>query len=72
MEENEIGAFLERNGFKKISKHQWQNDVVIGISDKCFVITHGFGETVFSKEFSLYWLIGYLTYNGFLNKEYVQ
>lgn len=71
--ENEIGGFLERNNFKKVSSKQWQNDFcVVAISDNCYIITHGYGDTVFSSDHNLYWLIGYLTYNEFLSREYVK
>ena len=69
----EIGGFLERNGFKKHTETQWSNEwVVVGITDEDFILTHGFGQTTFSKDFNIYWLIGYLTYNGFLTQNYVK
>ncbi len=72
---NDVIAFLTMNGFKNTSINSLSNGV-------CFVILHedhysvtGFFDgkedsTMYSKDLNIYWLIGVLTYYGFIRGDY--
>ena len=65
-------AFLKANRFKETRKNVWSND-------KCDVVHTGGGYTVADKtggiispDENIYWLIGVLTYYGYMDKNYKQ
>ena len=72
---NLVGKFLLKNGFTKSSENTYTND-------KCDVGLHFDDEiyeiyiikddaSMFSTDLNIYWLIGCLTYNELMNKDYI-
>jgi len=65
--------FLINNGFKKdphdsntfINKH-----CNITLTGYCYDIVTNDGDFISSDDYNIYWLIGYLTYYGYINKNY--
>jgi len=70
-----IVNFLTLNGFFAVSfpsDNILKNDkctVEISICDDCYGVTTPTGTT-YSNGLSIYWLIGFLTYNDLMNKNY--
>ena len=68
---NDIIWFLKKNGFKRMEKNSYANDRVnVVIEKNGFAIANGEGTAMYSKGHSIYWLIGVLTYYGFIDKNY--
>lgn len=68
---NKIIEFLKKNGFKSGHKNVYYNGkctVVITLID--FEVYHN-GYYISSPNLEIYWLIGYLTYNGLIDKNYI-
>ena len=67
-----ISPILKKNGFKKIAKRTYSNKkctVVINKKESYYAVTDEEG-TVFSPTLEIYWLIGYLTWNDLIDKDY--
>ena len=71
---NEVREFLKVNEFKKDKKNIYSNNkcsVVIG--DRYYIITSAEnGSKMYSEKLNIYWLIGVLTYYGYMDKNYKQ
>jgi len=66
-----INQFLIKNDFKIVGN--------TAINDKCKIIIHSkyyeltyYDKKLFSLDLNIYWLIGVLTYNKLINKNYEQ
>jgi hypothetical protein len=73
----DIHDFLKLNGFNKT--HTILIDSTIYSNGKCTVaispsnyIVGVNGHLLYSDDLNIYWLIGVLTYSGFIDKEYKQ
>jgi len=69
---NEVIGFLKRNGFERMEKNSYAND-------KCNVtfeeygyygVSDNEGNTMYSTNLEIYWLIGVLTYYDYIPKNY--
>lgn len=71
-----IFNFLGENHFRKIKgeKNKMQNNscIITLTSDGYEVFDKKTASTVYSNNHNIYWLIGYLTYYGHMDKEYKQ
>lgn len=70
---NEVIRFLKNNGFKKIEPKSYVNDkcnVIIDING--YWVANNNGDTMYSDNFNIYWLIGVLTYYNYIDKNYKQ
>jgi hypothetical protein len=68
----QVKYFLENNGFIETEKNTFKNE-------KCIVKSSFDGYEVsfdecscYSNDFSIYWLIGYLTYYNLIDKNYIK
>ena len=65
--------FLVANGFKKVEKNSYANDKCnVVITKNFYEVSNNDGETMYSNNLNIYWLIGVLTYYGYMNKNYKQ
>lgn len=64
-----IENFLIKNDFKKSKNVYTNNNCSVIIYDSNIGVRHGVGET-FCKSHNLYWIIGYLTWFGLIDKNY--
>ena len=65
--------FLKKNGFEKIEPSSYVNDRCnVVFEDNHYAVADNEGNTMYSKDESIYWLIGVLTYYGFMDKNYNQ
>lgn len=70
--QKQIGPFLKLNGFT------WQKQDKAFINDYCsiqiqengYAVCDNDGSVWYSHDFTIYTLIGYLTYYGLMNKNY--
>ena len=61
--------FLEKNGFKQVKKQHFQKDsCTVIIHDMCYEVNDG--KSAYGPNLEIYWLIGYLTYYGYMDKNY--
>ena len=66
--------FLKLNGFKHIEKNSYATDsgCNVVIEKDGYAVADSEGGTMYSKDHNIYWLIGVLTYYGYINKNYNQ
>jgi hypothetical protein len=70
---NHVSPFLELNGFTKTGENVWSNELCsVEINENEYIITNNEGWTMYSTSHSIYWLIGILTYCGYMKKDYKQ
>lgn len=70
-EVSKITAFLEKNGFANEEAGVYINDYCsVDTQYDCLAVCNNHGTAIYADDYSLYWLIGVLTYNGFLTKDY--
>lgn len=73
-----ITEFLKRNGFKKTDINNYTNNkcsvsiVTDDPNNVYYAISDNDGGMMYSKDINIYWLIGYLTYCGYIDKNYIQ
>jgi hypothetical protein len=68
---NPVIEFLLRNGFEYIEENSYANAYCNVVLEKDhYAVADNMGGTVYSYNLNIYWLIGTLTYNGFINKNY--
>jgi len=69
-----IGSFLERNGFKNVSKSGWANEkCIVTILENCYQIqfTNFDGDwEFFTDSLHIPSLVGTLTWNDLLDRNY--
>ena len=69
----DVIAFLKKNGFKRIEKNSYANNMCnVVISKTGYEVANNNGDTMYSENLQIYWLIGMLTYYGFMDKNYNQ
>ena len=67
-----IIAFLKMNGFKRMEKNSYANDLCnVGLHQDGYVIANNKGHTMYTYDFTIYPLIGILTYYELMNKNYL-
>jgi len=70
---NAVKAFLRANGFSRSKKNIYINDKCsIVINRVCYTVIYNKREMMFSNNLNIYWLIGVLTYYGYMDKDYKQ
>ena len=71
----DVENFLLKNGFEKIHRKipSYKNNkcTIMIVMDKFYSIRYIKGK-VYSDDLNIYWLIGFLTYNGLMDKNYIQ
>lgn len=66
-----LANFLLANGFKKIEKHHYANDMCgVVLTDTNIEVASNNGHVMYSVDQNIYWLIGNLTYRGFIPMVY--
>lgn len=69
----EIEPFLFKNNFQKIDTNVYSNDYCsIAIEEDEYAICDNEGNTYYTEDHRIYHLIGYLTYCGYMDKNYKQ
>lgn len=71
---NPVKHFLKKNGFKRISNNEYGNEkccVEFSIAG-WYVVVNMEGDTMYSNDNNIYWLIGVLTYYGYMDKDYIK
>lgn len=64
--------FLKMNGFKSMELGSYANDKCnVVITPNNYEVANNNGDVVYSKDHSIYWLIGVLTYYRYIPKDYV-
>lgn len=68
-----IGKFLSANGFNLIEDdNHFANDMCgVVITKTNIEVANNNGDVRYSKDLDMYWLIGILTFHGYLSKNYV-
>lgn len=67
-----VVQFLKRNGFEKTEPNSYANNMCnIVITDVVYEVADSEGGIMYSNDLNIYWLIGVLTYYGYINKNYV-
>jgi hypothetical protein len=69
-----VVRFLRKNGFLKIESKKYANDkcTVTFEEDGYYAVANNKGDTRYSNDYNIYWLIGVLTYYGFIDKNYIK
>ena len=68
---NKIIKFLKQNGFNRCEKNSYSNHRCnVVITELGFEIANNNGDCMYSDDHNIYWLIGVLTYYGFMVKNY--
>ena len=68
---NEIVSFLKKNGFKWVDKRSYANSLCeVYITQNEIIIANNNGDQFFGTE--IFWMIGFLTFFGFIDKNYKQ
>ena len=67
--------FLKANNFeqqKDDSEHFINNACSVRLEPDHYVVANSNGDTMYSSGLDIYWLIGVLTYYGYIDKNYKQ
>lgn len=72
---NDVIKFLTENGFESFgtSGNTFKNDkciVTINIELEYYSVANKDNERMYSPDLNIYWLIGVLTYYGYIDKNY--
>ena len=71
-----ISEFLFKNGFQQIdteNKNSFSNEFcTVYIEEENYQVVNNSGSSMISKDQNIYWLIGVLTYYGYMDKNYKQ
>jgi len=73
MKNKDIHDFLILNGFEKLEKDRYSygNDLCnVVIEEDHYAVADNTGGVTYSKDLQIYWLIGILTYYGYMSKNY--
>jgi hypothetical protein len=66
-----IEPFLLRNGFNKTDEFSYSNDYCnVVIKDSHYAVADNLGGVMYSTDHSFYWLLGYLVWDGFIEKNF--
>ncbi len=64
-------AFLKRNGFKRMEMGSYANENCnVVITSNNYEVANNNGDTMYSDNHNIYWLIGVLTYYNYMDKQY--
>ena len=66
-------GFLEINGLKKVDNNTYANNlckVIVDMEKRVFQVVDEEGWTMYIRDLNMYWLIGLLTYNAFIDQNY--
>lgn len=67
-----IGPFLKRNNFRLLEPNSYGNDLCnVVIDADQITVANNYGTQNFGPN-DFYWLVGFLTYHGFLNQNYIK
>jgi len=71
---DDLGRFLENNSFYKLGHNVYDSAhcCVTIWDDYIEILDYKENGTMHSNDLNIYWLIGVLTYNGWMRKEYNQ
>ena len=66
--------FLEKNGFVELIKGDYGNSkCIVNIGERYYTIINAANnDKMYSQNLNIYWLIGVLTYYGYMDKNYKQ
>ncbi len=70
----DIIDFLVKNGFTKKKKNEYKNKnckVIINEKLGIYELIDNNNGVMYSHDLNIYWLIGVLTYRGFMSKNYI-
>lgn len=71
MNNKDIHDFLILNGFEKLEKGSYANEFCnVVIEEDHYAVADNTGGAMYSKDLQIYWLIGVLTYYGYMSKNY--
>ena len=71
--------FLVKNGFTWMEKNSYANDMCNVVYEELksdnkkigyYAVSNNNGDTMYSSTLEIYWLIGVLTYYGYIDKNY--
>ena len=66
-----IVDFLKLNGFERIEKNSYANDLCnVVVEDGHYAVANNVGSVQYSNDLNIYWLIGVLTYYVFISRQY--
>jgi len=68
----DVKEFLLNNGFKQKDRtNRYVNEVCsVSIEDNYYVVSNDNADVMYSNGLNIYWLIGVLTYYGYISKNY--
>jgi len=68
--DSRIIRFLKRNGFNRMETNSYANGVcnVVEEGNAYYAVSNNAGDTIYSKDLNIYWLIGVLIYCGYIDK----
>lgn len=79
----DVIGFLKRNGFSKTKTNSYTNNFCnvrflkgrdeyeySDYDEGCYAVTNNNEETIYSPNLNIYWLIGYLTWQEYIPKDY--
>lgn len=67
----DVVKFLKNNGFKSMELGSYANDKCnVVITSNNYEVADNRGDAIYSKDHSIYWLIGVLTYYRYIPKVY--
>lgn len=69
---NSVIRFLKLNGFSKMEKSSYANNLcnVVLNKDGTYTVADNNGGCIYSNDGNIYWLIGVLTYYRYIDKNY--
>ena len=68
-----VEPFLLKNGFSKMEPCSYANNLCnVVIQDNCYTVANNQGDVMYSENHNIYWLVGYLTWMGFINLNYTK
>jgi hypothetical protein len=71
----EVKDFLQKNGFaqdEENQNHYVNGNCSILIEKDHYAVANASGDAIYSNGLNIYWLIGVLTYYGYMHKHYEQ
>ena len=73
MTKQPIVRFLKKNGFRRMDKNSYANDLCnVVITKEGYEVADNDGAVIYNSNHSIYWLIGLLTYYKYIDKNYRQ
>ena len=73
MNYSKVIRFLKNNGFKRVEKNSYANDKCkVEFVEEQYEVSDNEGCAMTSIGLNIYWLVGVLTYYGYIDKNYKQ